>query len=384
MRRSIRHAVLGSAMLVAMLALVGGAAAASGWVRVPSPNVANSTNRLIAVAAIPGTTNAWAVGTYQPTSGDATQARGLIERWNGSAWVRVAAGTTAKGVVLNAVTAYSANDAWAVGSFIDSNAQTQPISLRWNGAKWTSVPIDGVPTEVARANAVTEIGPKNVWAVGTASGGSGDSPLLWHWDGTSWDQFAPTLPDGAEGAGFTNIKRVPGPSNWLIAVGSVTMNGVDQILLERYDGSSWTPITAPSAASHPRAVGLAVKSARDVWITGTVARGSTTVPYSTHWNGTSWTQRVLPFASGTTTGAAPSISLVPGTSQAWAVGYRGGGPGDIPLSWRWTGVKWVSANVPNPANGNVLSGVVATAAGTVWAVGWHEGPAGVGTFVVRR
>ena len=390
MRRSVRRTVLGSAIVMALVAFTGGAFAASTtWKRVASPNPPDSTSRLIAVSGVPGTLNPWAVGTSEPADGDGTQATALIERWNGTAWVLVDPGVTPPGAILQDVGATSSTDAWAVGTSLDINYQLQPLALHWDGTAWSSVPIPGDPQNPSSVRSEAEWSPDNVWGAGYSGGGPSTTAMLWHWDGTAWSIVAPTLPAGTTASAFGSIKKIPGLPGQLMVSGTATVNGVSQIVVERYDGSSWTILPAPSTANNPRAGGMAVKSASNVWLVGSVTKtlpngGGTSVPYSTHWNGKTWTQRAMPWASGTASGNAVTVSIVPGSSQAWAVGVRSGGPGDIPLSWQWNGSKWVSATVPNPANGNVLSGVAAISGGPVWAVGWNEGPSSVGGFVVRR
>ena len=389
MRRQVRAGILGAAAVVAAMAAAGAPAAVSGaWTRVPSADVPASVNRLIAVTPIPGSPEAWAVGTSFPTGGSSAEARPLIERWDGATWSLVPAAGTDTGAELDAVTAFSPSDAWAVGTHVDANGQTQPLSLHWNGATWTPVAMPGVPNAITHPTAVVEIGPRNVWAVGGARG-LDELALVWHWNGRTWSRSAPTLPSGGTGGSFSAVQRVPGPSNWLIAAGRVIIDGAPRILVERYDGAGWAPISAPVPAGHAQAIGLAVRSTRDVWLTGTVDRpipgGSTSVPYSAHWDGVGWTRRALPFRRGTTTGAATAISLVPGSPYAWAVGWRGAGPGDIPLTWRWNGGRWNAVPVPNPANGNVLASVATDASGGVWAAGWNENSTtGASTFIVRR
>jgi len=80
----------------------------SGWHVVPIPNLGA---RLTGVAQIPGTNHLWAVGYHQRDEG------ALTERWNGHAW-RVIPNPATRGG-LNAVTALSRTNAWAVGSLVE-------------------------------------------------------------------------------------------------------------------------------------------------------------------------------------------------------------------------------------------------------------------------
>jgi len=55
----------------------------------------------------------------------------LTERWNGTAWTRVASPSPPGADDLAGVTAISARDAWAVGQ---GNGQT--LIAAWNGSAW--------------------------------------------------------------------------------------------------------------------------------------------------------------------------------------------------------------------------------------------------------
>lgn len=65
---------------------------------------------LSAVTAV-SATDVWAVGSFLDGRGH----QALIEHWNGNRWSRVRSPATGTGTVLHAVTAASADDVWAVG-----------------------------------------------------------------------------------------------------------------------------------------------------------------------------------------------------------------------------------------------------------------------------
>jgi hypothetical protein len=81
--------------------------------------------------------DAWVAGYYQNSSG--TQVP-LIMRWNGTAWKTVPSaapsGATSSG--LNGLSAVSATDAWAAGTYNDSGV-IKTLILRWNGTAWKKV-----------------------------------------------------------------------------------------------------------------------------------------------------------------------------------------------------------------------------------------------------
>ena len=79
---------------------------------------------------------------------------------------------------LNAVSASSADNAWAFGGF---DAAT--LALHWNGHKWKQV-MTPQPGEVNLLAGVAVIPPsgRTAWAVGQTD----SRTLMLHWNGTAW------------------------------------------------------------------------------------------------------------------------------------------------------------------------------------------------------
>jgi hypothetical protein len=90
----------------------------TAWRLVPSPNVPGTNNFLLALTARTAQ-DSWAVGTYHASSG---RVQTLIEHWDGTAWHLVPSPNGGAAVnVLGAVAARAANDAWAVGISFSSS-----------------------------------------------------------------------------------------------------------------------------------------------------------------------------------------------------------------------------------------------------------------------
>ena len=81
---------------------------------------------------------------------------------------------------LDAVSAGSAKDAWAVGQ----TRTTKTLALHWNGTNWAQVTTPTPGAFGSLLSGVTEISPTNVWAVGSANTSSGSKTLALHWNGT--------------------------------------------------------------------------------------------------------------------------------------------------------------------------------------------------------
>ncbi|HEY1621090.1 MAG TPA: hypothetical protein VGG25_25925 [Streptosporangiaceae bacterium] len=117
-----------------------------------------------------------------------------------------------------------------------------------------------------------------------------------------------------------------------------------------------------ASAAGPAAVSgmltsVAATSASNAWAVGYGGGGALTM----HWTGTSWIQVPVPapqYSSLTAVAAASATS-------AWAVGSTGS---DQPLIEHWTGASWARVTVHLPS-GSYLFGVAAVSARNAWIVG---------------
>ena len=95
----------------------------------------------------------------------------------------------------------------------------------------------------------------------------------------------------------------------------------------------------------------------------------TELPFSLSWDGVAWTELPMPVMTGS--GSLMSVTHVPGTSRAWAVGWRDG-PGALfnpqPLIMRWQEGSWRVTMSTLPLRDEALLDVTSAGAET-WAVG---------------
>ena len=195
------------------------------WTQVtsPSPGQGGGLDGVAATSA----SNAWAVGESFDTSGSSQT---FILHWNGHTWSQVTSPSPGQSSRLNAVAATSASNAWAVGSSFDASGSSQTLILHWNGQAWTQVtsPDPGGPSGFHSLNGVTATSAGNAWAAGSYTTGPGtpENVLFLQWNGSAWNAVpGPTL-------GTTN--RVFGvaasSSSNLWAVGEFSNGGALQAL----------------------------------------------------------------------------------------------------------------------------------------------------------
>jgi len=242
------------------------------WSIVPSPNPSiTGQNVLTGVAAV-SAAYVWGVGYYQATSG-ALQT--LIEHWDGTSWNVVSSpNPSTTGNILNGVAAISADDAWAVGSYYDSQKNVlETLTEHWDGTKWTAVssPSPGayaynILTGVAAASA------SDVWTVGYFQSSNGALvTLIEHWNGRKWSVVSSPNLSGTYGS--ANILRGVAvlSTEDLWAVGHYQNYGTNQqhqTLTEHWNGASWSIVSSPNAGKADDFNGVATLSGSDVWAVG--------------------------------------------------------------------------------------------------------------------
>jgi hypothetical protein len=152
-----------------------------------------STNDFLFGASADGTKDAWAVG-FNSSNNISTSAM----HWDGTNWKRVATPNVGEGTnKLNAVLALAPNDAWAVGFStpvaLPKQAATMTLIEHFDGTSWAVVPSPNAGLNSAnqsnRLFGLTANSANDIWAFGSyfAADGSGHQmTLLLHWDGIRW------------------------------------------------------------------------------------------------------------------------------------------------------------------------------------------------------
>jgi hypothetical protein len=346
-------------ILTALLLQAGPTAGAAGtgasWKLVPTPNVATMNNALNGVSAL-SSRDAWAVGYSWNNITGTSQT--LTERWNGTTWRIVhSPNPSLSGNRLNAVTALSASNVWAVGSTI----------LHWNGTAWS---IFTNPDPNASLFAIAAFSARDIWAVGVGSNGT----LTEHWNGTAWSVVPSPTPTGFMDT-LWGVTVVSATDAWAVGDYFVSLDPPHNLtLILHWNGTTWKVVPSPSPTSAFNVLhSVAAVSAKDVWAVGNKSSSSNPNIDRTmvqHWNGTKWSVVASPNRSAFNN-ALLSVTVV-SANNIWAVGvYNKGTPSDLTLTEKWNGTKWVAVSSPNGGTDVNTLQSVARVPGTqkVWAVG---------------
>ncbi|MBV8607192.1 MAG: hypothetical protein JO034_06995 [Singulisphaera sp.] len=228
--------------------------ATQSWVVVPSPTPRNSH-----LSGVSGTSSGdvWAVGSDGRSTADQVQ----ILHWNGQTWSAVTAPSPGLEPFLSSVVALAPNNAWAVGSTFlpinSSESALQTVIEHWDGTSWSVVSspnAGGGSTNFL--NGVAAVSANNIWAVGEFLDPNANNyqTLTEHFDGTSWSVVpSPNATTGSNGLrGVTALSS----NGDVVAVGganSANNQGSTDLILANNEpiGSAPVPPTNPPPSPPP-------------------------------------------------------------------------------------------------------------------------------------
>jgi hypothetical protein len=290
----------------------------TSWQIVTSPSPGSIYNALYSVTAI-SASNVWAVGYYVSNPG-VTQT--LVEHWNGSQWSVVNSPSPAsENNELFSVSAASASDIWAAGfitTTIDQTPVDETLIEHWNGSQWSVVKSPN-PGSIDHLNAVTAISASDAWAVGNANGFA--QTLIEHWNGSRWSVVkSASLGSSSD---LRDVAAVSASNVW--AVGYALVGSSIQTFTEHWNGTNWQAVKSPNTGSSPALSGVAVVSAGDIWAVGSDMNSNNQFQTLTeHWNGSAW--HIVASPSPASVNAQLGSVTALSAKNVWAVGPGGGTP----------------------------------------------------------
>ena len=311
--------------------------------------------------ACPSSTRCWAVGDYKPSGGAQLN---QILRWNGTTWSQATTpnpgGTTSSSQnQLLGVYCTSTSNCWAVGAYVNGSGATLNEILRWNGSQWSKVkaPQPGGISSPDDASELLEVAcssGSNCKAVGVYGNSSG--ALLnegLRWNGTKWSTVPMPDPGTTASAAVNLLLSVSCTSAtncWAVGV-YIKYDTSKAVLNEilHWNGTKWALIKAP----HPGLSGnnqgsllqnVRCTSASNCWAVGEYQNLSAAiVNQALHWNGNTWSLVSTPNPGGT--GNSSDSSMLQGVdcstaSSCWAVGSYKSGGSTLNEALRWKGGSW--------------------------------------------
>jgi hypothetical protein len=221
--------------------------------------------------------------------------------------------------------------------------------------------------------AVSASAVDDVWAVGPGEEFlPGSETMIEHWDGKRWQRIE--SPNGATGSNAANalhgVVAVSRKDAWAVGQYADSVGGPLRILVEHWDGKTWSTVPAPNPSEAENGLeDVAASGPRDVWAVGYSVVGTHATTLVEHWDGQQWS--IVPtsdLSSGGSGATLTAVSIV-SANDVWAVGSQPSGV----LIEHWDGATWSVINAPTPKDHGFLTAVDASGPGDVWAAGWTSG-----------
>ncbi len=233
----------------------------TSWSTVPSPSPGTLLNELSAVAAV-SASDIWAVG-YAYSSGYST----LTEHWNGTSWSAVPSPSPGPSYnFLYGVTAVSSSDVWAVGRYEDATGVYRTLIEQWNGTSWSVVSSPNPSSTNNSLYGVTAVSANDVWAVGSYNNSYIGDTLVEQWNGTNWSVVSSPSPSSAQDQ-LLGVATVSSSDVW--AVGHTYSLGNYPTLVEHWNGSQWSVVSSPSPGTDDNYLNsVAALPTGQVWAVG--------------------------------------------------------------------------------------------------------------------
>jgi hypothetical protein len=286
------------------------------WQRFNGPKIGNF-GEVTAIAA--GSSKAvWLAGA-RPDHGP--NVLPTIWRWSGKKFVVAKLPKLRSGeVAITSISASSATNAWAVGQMFQPGSSKQ-VALHWNGKTWAAV---AMPED---ATAVATSGPLNAWAIGD------DGTSLLHWNGKAWSEAAFTPLDVV-----VNAIATTSPHLAYAVGGRLSPTGSPLTVIRRFDGKTWS--TAPLGTGARGADLLSVSiHGTSAWAVGAhTTANSSLVPVIVHTTGGTWrSQRP---AGGNLSDYTLNAVSVASANRAYAVGNVDTDTANLTFFDAFTGHSW--------------------------------------------
>ena len=331
-------------------------AAAKLWTVVPSANQAGVDTCELDSVACTSASFCVSVGYCRASMWPQT----LIEVWNGSAWSIVPSPNPgAVGNSLQSVACSSPSACVAVGSAADGQTPETLVEA-WDGSSWSVVPSPSPGAFGSSLNAVSCTSPSFCIAVGTntVSASPTFEQLIEAWDGSSWSVIS--SPTQFSNGGSVGSVACTSPSA-CTAVGtySVGSSGLSLDLIERWNGTSWSPAPSPSTGPQPMEGlnGVTCPSPTSCVVVGVSALGGVDQTHVVSWDGSAWS--VLPSPSQDSNDNLLYGVACATPSSCVAVGEYFVGQDSLTLTETWDGTLWSLA--PSPSPGTVINRLNAVA-----------------------
>lgn len=236
---------------------------------------------------------------------------------------------------------------------------------------WSIVSSPNVNGSYNILSAATAVSSNDVWAVGNSFNTSTgiQQTLIEQWNGTSWSIIS--SPNIGPSDSLYGVAAVSASDVWAVGLGSNSMQ-IPQTLIEKWNGMQWKVVPSPNVKGDQSTLtAVTVVSASDIWAVGGSfnANTDTIQTLTEHWNGSKWSIVSSPNGSNSFNSLNGVIAV--SSNDVWAVGdsLDRQTQVDQTLTEHWDGTQWSVVSSPNSGTYDNLFGMTAASANDIWAVG---------------
>lgn len=340
----------------------------TGWTQVPSVSFGSQDNVLTGVSAA-SATDVWAVGTFQPNTSSVLNT--LAQHFDGTRWTAFPLPNVGgQENVLMGVSMPTTGKAWAVGYFVNGKFQQQTLIEHFDGTAWSVVPSPNPGAQRDILFGVAAITDTDVWAVGADEDTNGVwHALTEHWNGSAWS-VVNAVDAGANGNQFYAVKALA--TNNVYAVGQQSGAGFpSQALIEHWNGTAWSVVNSPADAATALPLGVTATAAT---LTLVGEQETDSAPYTTYVAAGAPGSLSIQSTPNLGTGENdPFAVTIANDGSTWVVGWAVN-PTTLlhdPLVFQGVNGVFSLISVPNPTNGgdSGFAAISTVPGGGMWAVG---------------
>ena len=356
-------AVLGSAVPAVTASAATTATRTTAWPATAARPATNISADLMAQGdkiSCASLTACLAVGVASGLNGPQTAVAYAL---HGTAWrpVAVKAPKGARDTALTAVSCKAATYCLVIGGYDDKAGNVHPATWSWNGTALTPAAAPPVPKalDLGALAAVSCVAVKRCVAIGTGFttgiSPSGNTQLIWTWNGTKWALKTAAMPGSAAGAALTAVHCFSLTSCEVAGFGR-SAPATDSMVAATWNGKKFTPqkVAQPKHSTLALPTGISCSSPAHCAAVGEnshfTANMSTVAGFAEIWNGKTWAVTNWAGPKGSADAVLLGVSC---TSPAGcvAVGVAGTNTSASAESLIWNGTHWSLAAAPSAGKG---------------------------------
>jgi hypothetical protein len=210
----------------------------------------------------------------------------------------------------------------------------------WNGTEWKTIQTPYTELKAVSCASATwcmaipKDGSKEVWRLRE------EFPPAWSISSLG----AVAIPTGATQVVLNSVSC--SSESACTVVGSYNKEGF-KVLVDRWNGSSWSVQTAPNPTEGSGVSAMLGVSCASVTSCTTVGEAASK-PTAEHWNGSEWSLITPPNPTGAVGATLESVSCTSSTSCMAVGNFHESGKKDKTLTESWNGTAWTVKSSPNP------------------------------------